>query len=319
MGLLIVDQPAPAFDRAHDLTLLLDDWRLKQPGVLDLGSFGSMMDWSHAGRLGNWITVNGSPLPETTLKRGEAYRLRLINAANARVFEIDPARFNAMVLGYDGQALSKPVRLDYAPAMLGPAQRMDLLVVPDADFALDEVSSGDPFPMAKFKVEGPAAIAAAPPKLVMNAIPEPDLADARRVRIVMEGGAMGGFVEIVYQGKKLKGDDFRRTRQAWAFNGVANLADEPLFAARRDETIIIETVNKTAWVHAMHVHGHHFRVIARSDTDVDNGAPWRDTFLIGPEQTTSIAFVADNPGKWLYHCHMLEHAAAGMSTWFTVA
>ncbi|VAX07178.1 Multicopper oxidase, partial [hydrothermal vent metagenome] len=33
---------------------------------------------------------------------------------------------------------------------------------------------------------------------------------------------------------------------------------------------------------------------------------------------TTIAFVADNPGKWLFHCHMLEHAAAGMSSWFEV-
>ena len=45
----------------------------------------------------------------------------------------------------------------------------------------------------------------------------------------------------------------------------------------------------------------------------------RDTFLIGPEQTTEVAFVAGNPGKWLYHCHMLEHAAAGMTTWFEVS
>lgn len=41
--------------------------------------------------------------------------------------------------------------------------------------------------------------------------------------------------------------------------------------------------------------------------------------MIGSTQTTQIAFVADNPGKWLLHCHMLEHAAAGMTTWFEVS
>tara|TARA_R110002012_G_scaffold252031_3_gene430063 strand:+ start:5295 stop:5522 length:228 start_codon:yes stop_codon:yes gene_type:complete len=50
----------------------------------------------------------------------------------------------------------------------------------------------------------------------------------------------------------------------------------------------------------------------------DESKPWRNTFLIGPEQTTEIAFVADNPGKWHYHCHMLENVATGMNTWFTV-
>tara|TARA_R110002020_G_scaffold192228_2_gene392273 strand:+ start:968 stop:2359 length:1392 start_codon:yes stop_codon:yes gene_type:complete len=318
-GPLIIDEPEKPFDDLHDITLVIDDWRLRQPGVLDTESFGSLMDWSHGGRLGNWITVNGEPAPAMVLKRGEAYRLRLINAANSRVFEIDPNRFDAKVLAYDGQALPEPINLGYAPAMLGPAQRMDLLVVPRESFVLEEVSSNDPLVMAEFKVEGDAAAAPATPPLTINAIPEPDIANAQRVKVVMEGGAMGGFVEITYQGKKLQREDVQSTRQTWAFNGVANLASDPQFVAERGQTIILETVNRTAWVHAMHVHGHHFRVISRSGSEVDEGEPWRDTFLIGPEQTTNIAFVADNPGKWLYHCHMLEHAAAGMTTWFTVA
>ena len=130
---------------------------------------------------------------------------------------------------------------------------------------------------------------------------------------------MGGFNEIVYQGRRLQGEEFQTTKQVWAFNGIANLAEKPLFSAKRGETIVIETVNETAWVHAMHTHGHHFRVIERSGATIDDGKPWRDTFLIGPQQKTKIAFVADNPGKWLYHCHMLEHAAAGMNTWFEVS
>lgn len=44
----------------------------------------------------------------------------------------------------------------------------------------------------------------------------------------------------------------------------------------------------------------------------------RDTLLIGANETREIAFVADNPGKWLFHCHMLEHAASGMTTWLEV-
>ena len=288
---LIIDKLERPFDRSHDITLVLDDWRLRRPGVLDTDSFGSLMDWSYGGRLGNWITVNGEPVPAMALRRGEAYRLRLVNAANARAFEIDPNRFDAKVLAYDGQALPEPISLGYAPAMLGPAQCMDLLVVPQEIFALEKVSGDDPFVMAEFKVEGVATTAAAAPALASNAIPEPDIANARRVKVVMEGGAMGGF---------------------------ANLADEPLFAAERRQTIIMETVYRTTLVHAMHVHGHHFRVFSRSASEVVEGKPWRDTFLIGQGQTTEIAFAADNPGKWLYHCHMLEHAAAGMTTWFTV-
>ena len=48
------------------------------------------------------------------------------------------------------------------------------------------------------------------------------------------------------------------------------------------------------------------------------GAPWRDTELVAPAERVRIAFVADNPGKWLFHCHMLEHRMAGMGTWINV-
>jgi len=94
-GPMIIDEPEKPFDRSHDIALVLVDWRLRRPGVLDTESFGSLMDWSHGGRLGNWITVNGEPAPVMALRRGEAYRLRLINAANARVFEVNPNRFDA--------------------------------------------------------------------------------------------------------------------------------------------------------------------------------------------------------------------------------
>ena len=67
----------------------------------------------------------------------------------------------------------------------------------------------------------------------------------------------------------------------------------------------------------MHVHGHHFRVVSRDGKPVANPV-LRDTELMMPDETIEIAFIADNPGKWLLHCHMLEHAAGGMMTWFDV-
>ncbi|CTQ47628.1 multicopper oxidase family protein [Roseibium aggregatum] len=318
-GALIVDEVEPAFSRGNDLTLVIDDWRLNRDGSLDVASLGHLMDWSHGGRFGNWLTVNGESRPEIRLVRGQSYRLRLINAANARIFEIDPGRFGAKILAYDGEPLEKPTAPIYAPMLLGPAQRMDLLVVTENDFVLEELSGDSPYPVAQFRaVDGDGPVPSSK-SLMPNAIPEPDLNNARIVRVDMTGGAMGRMVETVYQGQVLAGEDYPRTGQLWAFNGVANLAEAPLFAAERGETIILEVVNNTAFMHAMHVHGHHFRVIERSGATIDDGDPWRDTFLVGPDQTTKIAFVADNPGKWLFHCHMLEHAAAGMNTWFKVA
>ena len=319
-GPLIIDDDQPAFDRDHDLTLVMDDWRLDPDGKFDTAGLGALMDWSHAGRLGNWLTVNGKSLPNFKLTAGEAYRLRLINAANSRILEIDPRKFAAKVIAYDGQSLKAAETLDYGPLLIGPAQRVDLLVVPETggDFEIEEVSNDQSFAFVAFQVVGEAASPSQPPALVPNQLPEPDLANARKLRLHMTGGAMGNLGEIVYKGKRLQGEDFRKTGQVWAFNGTANLAEDPTFRAERGETILLETFNDTAFPHAIHTHGHHFRIIDRSGSDIDGSTPWRDTFLVGPTQTTTIAFVADNPGKWLLHCHMLEHAAAGMNTWFEV-
>lgn len=324
-GALIVEGDTSDFDTEHDRTLVLDDWRLDQSGKFDSASLGSLMDWSHGGRLGNWLTVNGKSQPSYALNANEPYRLRLINTSNARVLELDTKQLGAKILAYDGQSLPAVTELPYQPLLLGPAQRVDLLVVPKpgVPMQLDEVSGGQAFSFASFEIveksdSTPPVAALTMPALILNDLPEPDFENARIFTLDMTGGAMGRMGDITYKGKKLERADFRSTRQVWAFNGVANLADAPFFSVQRNDTIILDTVNNTAFLHAMHIHGHHFRVLERSGSDLDEGNPWRDTFLIGPQQTTKIAFVADNPGKWLLHCHMLEHAAAGMNTWFEV-
>lgn len=325
-GALIVEGDVPDIDAEHDRTLILDDWRLDEQGQLDTASLGSLMDWSHAGRLGNWLTVNGKSLPNYSLNANEYYRLRLINTSNARVLELDTAQFGSEILALDGQTLPAPMTLPDEPFLLGPAQRVDLLVKPKAGarMELSEISRREGFTFATFDVvDGPDSQPATP-ALILNDLIEPSLDGARLVKLDMTGGAMGGMGDIVYNGRELEASDFRTTRQMWAFNGVANLADAPFFSVRRGESVVLETSNSTAFLHAMHIHGHHFRILEPSADDLENGPDggenliWRDTFLIAPRETTKIAFVADNPGKWLLHCHMLEHAAAGMNTWFEV-
>ncbi len=67
----------------------------------------------------------------------------------------------------------------------------------------------------------------------------------------------------------------------------------------------------------MHFHGHHVQVLERNGKATGSDA-WKDTVLLDPLESAKVAFVADNPGRWMIHCHMLEHQAAGMATWFEV-
>jgi FtsP/CotA-like multicopper oxidase with cupredoxin domain len=316
-GALIVEEnEPPVADR--DEVLLIDDWRL-QPDASVAGGFDAMMDWSHGGRMGNWLTVNGKGEYRQQARRGERLRLRLVNVANARIFPLNLDGLEGWVVALDGQPLARPEPV--GRMVLAPAQRIDILVdVVAADGAaasINFLSGNDIYPLARFDIDGRARDKRlAPPRpLAPNPVSAlGDIGAARKVTLRMEGGAMGGMRGAMMGGRMMGMRNLVENGRVWAFNGVADMSDAPLLAASRGETVTIDMVNDTAWPHAIHLHGHHFRKIAKNGEQ----GPLRDTLLVDSEETAKIAFVADNPGKWLLHCHMLEHAAGGMMTWIDV-
>ena len=126
-----------------------------------------------------------------------------------------------------------------------------------------------------------------------------------------------GMMGAMMQGRMMGMRELVSSGQIWAFNGVAGRTDTPLLRVERGRTVLVEMINANRWAHAMHLHGHHFRVIRRQGQPVSD-APWRDTELVLPNERVAIAFVASEPGKWLLHCHMLEHQAGGMITWIDI-
>ena len=100
----------------------------------------------------------------------------------------------------------------------------------------------------------------------------------------------------------------------WAFNGSSGFPDKPWARFKRGETAVIDLVNDTSFPHGIHLHGHHFFELNPDGTLGD----LRDTSLVDARQSRKIAAVFDNPGKWLLHCHMLDHSASGMKTWVEV-
>jgi FtsP/CotA-like multicopper oxidase with cupredoxin domain len=120
------------------------------------------------------------------------------------------------------------------------------------------------------------------------------------------------------QGAEIPGHGIDPRARIWTLAGFASSGHHgpPLFTVKRGRTVMLGFANNTAFAHAMHVHGHHFRLLDRLD---DGWKPyWLDTVLVETRQTARIAFVADNPGKWMIHCHMLEHQETGMAAWFEV-
>ncbi|MEL6564229.1 MAG: multicopper oxidase family protein [Pseudomonadota bacterium] len=318
-GALIVDEAEGAPKVDLDEVLLLDDWRLTDDAQIAEG-FGHLHDWSHAGRIGNWITVNGEGAWSRAVPRLSRMRLRLVNTANARIFSLGARGLEGWVVALDGMPLETPLPL--ADLTLAPAQRADLIVdvVADAgeDALLVSFERDGGFAIAAFPVVGAARQVRPDPPAALPPNPVPALGSletAARATLRMEGGAMGGMRGALMDGRMTDTRDLAAAGKVWAFNGMADMDDAPLIEARLGQTVRITMTNDTAWSHGMHLHGHHFRQIGPSGA----AGPLRDTILMNRGETVEIAFVADNPGKWLLHCHMLEHAASGMMTWLRVS
>ncbi len=325
-GVLIVDEhDAPTVDQ--DLMFVIDDWRLRRDGQIDTDSFGDLHDWAHGGRLGNRLTVNGVDRPQIPVKSGDRIRLRLVNTANSRIFRLDlrsPDHSGALV-AVDGFPFAAPQELPEG-IDLAPGQRVDVILdmagKPGAQAAVREISTGASFDCAHFVYDDTGA-RKTPKDRPIPSLPawrdhKPvDIAAAREIDLHMTGGAMGMMPGAMHRGRMMPMGALVDAGKVWAFNGVAGDLDKPLAALRRGEHALINIRNDTRWPHAMHLHGHHFQVVRRNGAPVA-ATPWRDTELVLPMEQVTLGFVSDNPGKWLFHCHMLEHQAGGMKTWIDV-
>jgi FtsP/CotA-like multicopper oxidase with cupredoxin domain len=314
-GPLVIDETDPP-DVDQDIVLVLDDIRLNQDGTL--GDFNNFHDLSHAGRIGNLWLANGQIDPAYPIKRGDRIRLRLISAANARVFTLGLSGMEGWVVALDGMPLSQPEPL--ADDMtLAPAQRMDLIVdvtTSEGEAFLITFERDGGYAIAHFPVSGPSIARRDTPKALP---PNPefpiDLESARTATLLIEGGAMGGMRAARVDGIETDPRSLAQKGLFWALNGNAGRPEEPLLDLSLGESVRIGMANDTAFPHAMHLHGMHFAEVLPSGSL----GPLRDTILLNPQETREIAFQAHNPGDWLFHCHMLAHHQAGMGTWQRVS
>lgn len=318
-GPLIVEESTPP-DVDREYILMLDDWRLDPETVQITDDFDNGHDMSHAGRIGNLMTVNGRFDPAFEVGAGERLRLRLVNAANSRVFRLGLDGLEGWIVALDGMPLETPLEIGEQLA-LAPAQRADLIVdvqdTGDAPASLISVERNGRFGLCRFEraAETRPVRSDQPAPLPPNPLPEiRDVAAAPLHRMTLQGGAMR-WLENAYIGDTLlSGRELAELGRFWALNGRAERPSDPFADLNKGSLHRIAFVNETAFPHAMHLHGHHFRLIGEDGTL----GPWRDTVLVERGETRQIALVADNPGDWLLHCHMLGHAAAGMMSWFRV-
>ena len=253
-------------------------------------------------------------------------RLRLVNAANARIVSLRFDRHAIRVMAIDGQP-AEPFMARNSRVTLGPGNRSDIFVDatldPDASAAIIAEDRRGDIEVGRFHYQRAEPIR---PRLRKDASPLPpnglperlDLKGAARINAPLDGGMMSPVMMERMRGRAISGHGIDPQARVWTLAGHASSGHDgpPLFSVRRGRTVVLTFDNRSAFPHAMHIHGHHFRLLDRLD---DGWKPfWLDTVTVPARQTDRIAFLADNPGKWIIHCHMLEHHETGMAAWFMV-
>jgi FtsP/CotA-like multicopper oxidase with cupredoxin domain len=322
-GALIVEEPDPVpVDR--DVVWLLSDWRLTSDAQIAPG-FGNGMEAAMSGRVGNTVTVNGYVSSEEPVLAGERIRLRLINAALARIMALRFEGHRPVIVAIDGQPCEP-----HAPAdgrlLLGPAMRIDVILdmigEPGQRYrVVDDFYDGltywltqlayDEAPSVRGRAHDPPVV------LPRNPLPEPDPAAAEQHELHLQGGMMGGG------GMAGMGMSGMSGGATWAINGMSMTGDghagmAPLLTLERGRSQLLTIRNDTAWWHPMHLHGHSFRILRRNGTSVPYHL-WADTVLVPARENVDVMFVANNPGDWMLHCHVTDHQISGMMTILRVA
>ncbi|MDL5159183.1 multicopper oxidase family protein [Actinomycetospora termitidis] len=238
-------------------------------------------------------TVNGTPgdlaVPAAP---GQTVRVRLTNTDDGpmRAWSAAPYR----VLAVDGTEVNGPTPVSGAAVGITAGGRVDLEVTAPARIELGG---------AAVVVGGggaPSSVPAASVDLLSYGTPAPlrfDPTTPNRIfdyAIGRRPGFIGGVPGLY-----------------WTINGRM-YPDVPMYEVREGDVVRMRISNSSGEVHPMHLHGHHAVVLAR-DGVPSTGSPWWIDSLDVPDGATfDIAFVADNPGIWMDHCHNLTHPKQGL-------
>lgn len=318
-GLLIVDEAnPPAVDR--DVAWVLSDLRLDKDMQIT-EDFRHPMDLTHAGRLGNVALNNGRLVQPFGVTAGERIRLRLVNTANARIFDLRFDGHAPWLIALDGHPVPPRQLKDDGRVILGPGMRADLILDLQGEAGkrytiFDRDMQGREHRLTDLAYSDAPVIKRDRPAIAMlksNPVGEPDLKTAERLPLVL-GGGMGVPYSLSVDGGPVLDmrQAFQKHQIAWSLNGQAmldhsdHLGHGALFDLKLGRSYIFEVSNETSWPHPVHLHGHVFRQLDLPD------APFADTALLQPGEKSRLALLADNKGQWMLHCHILEHQAAGM-------
>jgi FtsP/CotA-like multicopper oxidase with cupredoxin domain len=302
-ALIVEDETDPIADA--DRIFMVDDMKLtKDNRFWRRGVFGRFVE-RHDGREGDTLLINGRENLVIHMHAGQTERWRFINASSARYFRLYLGGKPFKVIGSDGGLLERPQEV--TEILLTPGERADIAAGPYKEGEMFFIESLPynrmTFLKAKHQKYGMVKIGVS--KESIARIPEElrtiqplafhDATVTRKIKLSVGTSIKNGLEFLV--------------------NDDVHTMDAPVNVG---ELQVWEVSNTSMMDHPFHLHGFFFQVL-----EVNGKAPeylaWKDTVNLTPRTKIKIAWIPDNrPGKWMYHCHILEHHEAGMMAHFEV-
>ncbi|QLF94439.1 multicopper oxidase family protein [Pseudomonas sp. ABC1] len=299
VGPLIVEEREGSGFR-HERTLNLKHWHLDRQGVFT--AFSVPREAARGGTPGVYSSLNGAHAPTLDLPAGQVVRLRILNLDNTLTYRLNLPDAEARIYALDGHPIQpRPLGKEY---WLGPGMRIDLgLRVPEAGRELSlrngplRLGTLRAVPSSETPGDWPAPLPA-------NPVAEPDLARAEKLRFNFEWSGA------------LSSDAAGATPTFWQINGEAwdindkSCVERPIATLKKNGHYIFELRNVSQYQHPIHLHGMAFKVLSSNRKRIE--PYFTDTYLLGRNETAQVALVADNPGVWMFHCHVIDHMETGL-------
>lgn len=301
-AILIHSATDPLPKSLPDKVLILSDNRFRADGSVEIEdelSDKGQIDLVN-GREGDTFFVSGKRMPMIDIKPGEVQRWRIINASASRIYKLALGGQSFLQVGSDGGLFEHPVEMK--EILVANGERVEILVrgtgsprtlVPLQALPYDRYVPqtrpsvwNKPFELATLRYSNDPAVT--PPSIpaTLRVIPVLDTLKATATRYI-------SFSQGLINGRMM---DMNRVD----------------VSAKLGATEIWQVENLVGMDHPFHLHGFQFQILDR------NGVPekdrrWKDTVNVPKHETARfIVRYDDFPGRWMFHCHILDHEDHGM-------
>lgn len=290
-----------------------DNGKSMNHGQMNMGN-GNMGNGGHDMSMYDLFTINGksgSLVEKLPVKQGEKVRIRLINAGFL-THQIHLHGHEFKITAVDGQPLNNPGVLKDNVVAIAPGERYDIEFEANNPGQWFIEDHGDKEAVKGMKAiiayEGSAGGADQPnEKAQLAAVDLSRYGQAGKMNFTLDQKYTLEYTMNLNTENK-NGDT------VYTINGKTFPETEPI-KVKKGDTVKVRLVNNSKTDdHPMHLHGHFFQVLSKNGKPLEGAPVIKDTLNLKPGEEYVVAFQADNEGNWMFHCHDLHHASAGMVT-----